>query len=100
MDSWRGRLRIAIVTIASLLVTGALSTMTASAASGASITVSPGGTVQNGQQLEVTGSGLVTGVNGIVVERKNDPGQPTVETHGLTLPISCVDPFSLEFPYS
>ncbi|MGH8996552.1 MAG: hypothetical protein ACRDYB_11060 [Acidimicrobiales bacterium] len=100
MDLASGRFRIGIVIGAAVLVTGALSTMTTAAAAGASLTVNPGAPVLNGQRVEAAGAGLVPGVNGIVVECNDAPGQPTVETHGLTLPVSCVDPFSLQFPYS
>jgi hypothetical protein len=94
------RFPIGLVTVASLLVIAALTTTAAAAASGPSLILSPGGSVLNGQRVEVAGAGLAPGVNGIVVECNDAPGQPMVETHGVTLPISCVNPFALEFPYS
>ncbi|HXR55109.1 MAG TPA: neocarzinostatin apoprotein domain-containing protein [Acidimicrobiales bacterium] len=53
----------------------------------------------DGQQVEVSGSGLTPNVNGVLVECNSAPGQPTVEDHGILLPISCSNPFAPE-PYT
>ncbi len=68
-------------------------TAVGSAVGPASITAAPDAGLLYGQQVVVTGSGLVPDSLGAVTECNLAPDQPTIEVDGYQVPVGCANPY-------
>ena len=60
----------------------------------ATMTVTPGTCLKNGQVVKVTGTGFAAGSYGGLAECSSSNSQPTVPLAGNKVPVSCSDPLS------
>ncbi len=56
------------------------------------LSVSPSTNLVNGQNIDVSGSGLAVKSIGSILECNNDPNQPTIQVAGSPVPVSCTNP--------
>jgi len=56
------------------------------------LNVSPSTNLVNGQNVDVSGSGLAVKSTGSILECNNDPSQPTIQVAGSPVPVSCTNP--------
>ena len=56
------------------------------------LSVSQSTNLVNGQNIDVSGSGLAVKSIGSILECNNDPNQPTIQVAGSPVPVSCTNP--------
>ncbi len=56
------------------------------------LSVSPSTNLVNGQNIDVSASGLAVKSIGSILECNNDPNQPTIQVAGSSVPVSCTNP--------